>query len=437
MTTLLSRVAILALALISSVLLARLLGPEGRGLFALVLLLPELATSLGLFGVDQANVVYAGLEPENRRALVGQSTVIAVVLGSVIAVAGVAFFVLGAPGSQMLVHGPLWLYVLPLAVVPGNLVSEYWGSVIRGMNRIGLLNAVDVGMKVASLVLVLAFVGWLRLDVAGAVWADTIMHIGGVLVMAFFLRHVKVWGRPSFDWLLWKRTVRFAVPAHCSTIMTYVNYRIDQFIVAMMLPPEQLGYYVIAVALAERLWMLTGAVAGPLLPHLTNSPNRDPAVSAVVSRHTLVWTGAACFFVFVFADFVVRLLYSAEFSPSVAPLRWLLPGILTLSVGKVIVAELVARKRLMYMLWVSIVTAILNIVGNIMLIPSMGIAGAALASTVSYTVTSALIVLCYVRETAVPWRTLLPRVSDLQVYLSLGRRALYLGLAWTNTLRKV
>ena len=187
LTTLLTRLAMLALALVSSVLLARLLGPEGRGLFALVLLLPELARSFGLLGFDQANTVYAGLEPENRRALVGQSTVIASVLGSGIALAGIAFFVLRVPGSQTFIHGPLWLYVLPFAVIPGALLSEYWSSVIRGMNRIALLNAVEVGMKVTSLGLVLAFVGWLHLDVGGAVWADAIITFGGVFVMAFLL----------------------------------------------------------------------------------------------------------------------------------------------------------------------------------------------------------------------------------------------------------
>jgi hypothetical protein len=42
LTTLGTRLATMALALISSIILARILGPEGRGLFALILILPEL-----------------------------------------------------------------------------------------------------------------------------------------------------------------------------------------------------------------------------------------------------------------------------------------------------------------------------------------------------------------------------------------------------------
>lgn len=212
LTTLLTRLTILALALVSSMLMARLLGPEGIGLFALVLLVPDLLRNFGLFGMDQANVVYAGLEPESRRALVWQSIIVAGVLGSTIALAGIAFFVLGAPGSQRLVHGPLWLYLLPLAIVPGALLADCWGSIIRGMNHIVLLNALDVGTKVASLALVVAFVGWLRLNVSGAVWAGTIVDVAAVLMMAFLLRRLKIWGKPSFDWSLWKRTARLALP---------------------------------------------------------------------------------------------------------------------------------------------------------------------------------------------------------------------------------
>ena len=76
-TTLSARIATLGLALVSSIVLARWLGPEGRGLFALVLLLPGLAKSVGLLGLDQANSVYAGLAPEGRRALVWQSAAVA------------------------------------------------------------------------------------------------------------------------------------------------------------------------------------------------------------------------------------------------------------------------------------------------------------------------------------------------------------------------
>jgi O-antigen/teichoic acid export membrane protein len=421
LTTLLARMATLGLALISSIILARLLGPEGRGLFALVLLLPELAAAFGLLGFESANAVYAGLEPEKRRALVWHSVVVAVVMGGVLSIAGVCWLVFGGWGSQAFVHGPLWPYLLLLSIIPGRLVSEYWGAILRGMNHILLLNVVEVGTKLVSLALVLVFVAWLRLGVAGAIWANFLLSVGPVLLMANLLMYAGAWGKPAFDWTLWKRTRRFALPAYCANIVGFLHYRIDQFILAVLLPPEQLGFYVIAVDLAERLWILTGAVGNALLPHLTNSPGRDPALPAVITRHVLVWTGGACLLVFVLADVVIRVLYSAEFIGAVSPLRWLLPGVFVSVIWKVLVAEILAREKVHYTVWITLIATLMNIVGNLTLVPYMGIPGAALASSISYSLMAVIMTWCYLRETGVLWTALVPRWGDLVPYTALWR----------------
>ena len=416
LTTFTARVAVLALALCSSIIIARSLGPEGLGLLSLIILLPDLAKTFGLLGFDQANAVYAGLEPGNRRALVWQSTIMAVVIGGLSTVAGICYLVIGAPGSQIFVRGPLWLYLLALLSVPAGLINAYWGAILRGMNRIFLLNGVEVGTKVVGVTLVIAIVWWLHFGLAGLIWANFVIDAGTVVLLAVLLKDSGAWGRPVLDWSLWKRTGNLAMLAYTGGILSYLNYRVDIFIIAALLPTEQLGFYAIAVGLAERLWILTGAVGNALLPHLTNSQDRDPAVAAVVARHVMVWTGVACLLVFGLADLVVRLLYSSKFAQTVAPLRWLLPGIFTLTLAKVVVSELMARKKLGYLVWVASVAATVNIVGNLVLVPRMGISGAALASSISYTVLSFMVTRYYLRETGVSWTTLVPRLSDLQAY---------------------
>lgn len=421
LTTFSSRIVTLLLALISSIALARILGPEDRGLFALVLLLPELVGSFGLLGFEQANAVYAGLEPEGRRALVWQSAAIASVVGGASAVVSIGFLALGAPGFHALLRGPLWLYVLPLSTIPGVLVIAYWWAILRGMNHIFLMNVIEVVGKGASLVFILTFVWWLRLGVAGAVWSDFLVNLVMVVLMVILCGRMGILGRPSFDRLLWRRTRRFALPAYCSSVLSYLNYRVDQFIIAALLPPEQLGFYIIAVSLAERLWILTGAVANALLPHLTNAHERDPELVAVIARHVTVWTGAACLLVFAGADMVVRVMYSSAFVEVVAPLRWLLPGILTAATGKVLVAEILAREKIHYTIWTAVVIAPVNIVANFVLVPHMGTSGASLASSISYSLLSLMMVWFYLRETGVPWTALVPRWSDLQAYTALWR----------------
>ncbi len=419
LTTLSARIITLGIALVSSIVLARILGPEGRGLFALALLLPEMAQSFGLLGYEQANAVYAGLEPNRRRVLVWQSVALAGVIGGAIALLAISFFAFEWPGSQTLLRGPLWIFILPLTTVPARLAIEYWGAIVRGANHIFLLNSLEVGQRVISVLLILVLVGMLRMGVPGAVWADTITCVATFIATLALLGYIGALGAPALDRSILSRTTRFAVPAHCGSILTYLNYRVDQFIIAYLLPPEQLGLYVIAVGLAERIWIPTGAVATALLPHLTNTAKRDPALAATTSRHVMIWTGVVCLAVFGLADVIVTLMFSTAFAPATSPLRWLLPGIFTLSMGKVLVAEMLSREKIQFTVWLGIVAALMNIAGNLLLIPSMGISGSALASTLSYTFVSLIVVRYYLKETGLSWRILIPRATDLGVYATI------------------
>lgn len=421
-TTLSARIIVMGIALISSMVLARVLGPEGRGLFALALLLPELAKSLGLLGFEQANAVYAGLEPTARRALAWHSALTALVVGSLVAAGGAWYVLLGAPGLQASLRGPLWLYLVPLMLVPARLLIEYWIALLRGMNRILVLNVVEVGGRVAVFLLMLVCVVGAGAGVEGAICADSAVVLGSVLVVGWLLGAVGALGRPVLDWALWKRTAWFALPAHLASVMTYLNYRIDQFIIALLLPPDQLAFYVIATEIAERLWIIPGAIGTALLPHLTNSRQRDPALAAVIARHAAVWTGAACLVVFVVAGVAVEFLFTSAFAATTAPLRWLLPGILTLTIGKVLVAELLAREKIRFTIWLSLIAVSANVGANFVLIPRMGLAGAGLASSISYSLVALVVAWYYVRETGVPWRALVPGRADVQIYAAFWQR---------------
>jgi O-antigen/teichoic acid export membrane protein len=422
MTTLAARIVLMALALGSSILLARSLGPEGRGLFALVLLLPELARTLAMLGFDQSNAVYAGLEPRMRPALVWQSVALAVVVGGALALAGSGYLALGAPGTPNLVQGPLWLYVVPLVALPAALIVEYWHAILRGMNRIVTQNVVDVGMRAAGVLLLVGLLAAGRLDVTTAVVANVTISVIAVIVLGSLLQSAGSLGAPTFDRPVWRRSARFALPAYGGNVAAFLTYRAGEFIIAAFLPATQLGFYVLAVGLVERLWVLPGAVSTALLPHLTNSRDRDPVLAAAIARHVCLWVGLACVLLFAGAGWIVEVLFSSEFAEATTPLRWLLPGIFTLSIAKIVLAEVIAREKPHFPSLASGVAVVVNVAMNLALVPHIGITGAAIASSVSYTILAAMWIWYYLRETRVSWRELVPSPSDLLFYAAFFRR---------------
>src|SRR5918994_4276730 len=76
-----TQLAVALLSFIGVVIVARGLGPAGRGDVALLTTITVLSSSLALFGIDEANVNLAGAEPRLRRALATNSMLSALVLG--------------------------------------------------------------------------------------------------------------------------------------------------------------------------------------------------------------------------------------------------------------------------------------------------------------------------------------------------------------------
>lgn len=418
-TTLISRVFIMGAMLVSSMVIARSLGPDDRGLFALILLLPELGKVLCILGFEQSNAVYAGLQPEGRRALVWHSAAAALVAGGATSMIGIAYILLGAPGLQDKLHASTWLYVLALSTIPLRLLVEYWLAILRGMNEIVRLNGVEVVMKVVSLCLVCVVLVGFQGGVVGAVCVDAAALVLTVMITAFVLFRLGAIGRPTFDPSLFRRSAKFAIPAHIAGITTYLNYRVDQLVVALMLPQSQLALYSIAVDIAERIWIVPGAISAALLPHLTNVRQDSRELTRAVTRHAIIWTGAGCLFVAAIAGFAVQLLYSSEYLGSVAPLRWLLPGIFALAIGKVLLAELASRERIRFTVWLMFLVSGINLLLNLVLIPQCGLVGASLASTVSYTLLAGVVIWIYLKETDTSWTALVPRRSDVSIYLAM------------------
>jgi len=82
------------------------------------------------------------------------------------------YILLGAPGFPARAQGPSSLYRLALSVIPVVIVNKYWGSIIRGMNYLSLMNGVEVVSKPISILILVAVLVWLRLGVMGAVIAQ-------------------------------------------------------------------------------------------------------------------------------------------------------------------------------------------------------------------------------------------------------------------------
>ena len=215
-----------------------------------------------------------------------------------------------------------------------------------------------------------------------------------------------------------KTAIKFGVKTHIANLAQFLNYRLDVFIIAMYLPPESVGYYAVATLISERLWTIPNSIGIVLFPKVSSTSNENAnLITAQVARNTLFLVTCLVIIIATASYPIIDYLFGDEFIPAVKPMLFLLPGITTLSVSKIFAADLSGRGRPQYATYASMSSLISNVFLNLILIPRLGIGGAAIASSISYTIASIILFLAFINVSRIPWKdTLFLKSSDFSNY---------------------
>jgi O-antigen/teichoic acid export membrane protein len=416
-----SRVAVFILSLVAGVILARALGPTGRGIYALALLVPSVLVLLANLGVGNALIYYLARRTYDVEKMIGQLISLAVLLGVAATIVLVAFTALF--GRVALPGVPLNLVLIAGAAIPLGLFFYFCLSFTQGMQAFVAFNSlylVNAGASVVFLLGLLVVPG----SVTVAVVAWSLSWVPTALVGIFWLSRS---GRLNirFDRGLSRSLLRFGIVGYLGFITNYLNFRLDTFLVNIFKNATQVGYYAVAVSLAETIWYVSTSAATVLAPRVAAGEVKESDdTTARVSRTVFVVSLAAAVLLGLTAPLIIRILFGAGFAPSVAAVWLLLPGVVTLSVARVLSSYLLGRNRQQVDLVASLAGLIVTLALDLLLIPRYGFPGAAAASSMAYTATLAVNLTWVIRNSTLSARDLLvPRPSDFLTVLSLWRQS--------------
>lgn len=219
----------------------------------------------------------------------------------------------------------------------------------------------------------------------------------------------------------------FSLPAHAANLVQFLNYRLDLFLVSAFLCATTLapvGIYALAAALAQLLWLMAQSAASVLAPRVASEldmPGEIGIRSAQVARFVFYATVAGAIVAATVGRALIPVIYGDSFREAQLPFLLLLPGITGFSVATVLAAHISGSGRPFLNLIGSSVALLVTLVLDLMLIPTMGVPGAAIASSASYLTTVMVTLAIFWRMTGIsPLRVLLPTRSDL----ALARRLL-------------
>jgi O-antigen/teichoic acid export membrane protein len=375
-----TQVFVVALGFVNSILVTRLLGPEGRGLFAAAYTFSAVGVQLGNLGLHSWNTYHVSREPRSLPLLIGNSLVVCTACG-VGALLALGLF--QASPSLAPVGGVLLL--LALAGVPLGLANLLFQNLLIGTQRIHDYNRIDLATRVLAVALVgtTAPLGLVSPElVLGLVLFSVVLSAGWCFAtLRRDLPGPVAWSSASL-----RSGLGYGLRAYLGSLFAFLVLKSDILLVKYLRGASETGYYAIAVGLADILMMLPNAVAMVLFPRLAAAP--DVASKWALARRVLAWmvpaTPVALGATLLVAQPLIRLAYGSAFAPSFPAVAWLLPGIGCLAINTVLMSLFASCGMPIVVTLSPLAALVVNLALNLILVPRVGFVGAAVSSTVAY-----------------------------------------------------
>ena len=333
-----ANVAVPLSALLTGPLLARYLGPADRGTLAAVVVPLTLVTLLGAVGLPEA-VTYAVAA---RLAPLRQVLRAGLAIGFVTGVASAAVIWPLAPvllrNSPEYVGLMRWMTVLVVVSMAMAAVR----AAAQGRGRFDLSNAerwLSVLTRVPLLV-VLAVAG--ALTVTSAALATYATGVVAMMVLWYVLRERDEPPVPRAP-RLERKLLTFGAQAWIGTVASILVLRLDQAVLAPLVGAAQLGFYAVAVSLAEVPSTLQLAMRDVMFPTATD--RGDPHLIARSNRILMLLSGALAVVGAVACPLVLPLLFGDDFEPAVRMAQILFLACIPAGIGMIVGAGLLSVGR--------------------------------------------------------------------------------------------
>jgi len=411
-TTFLSGIFALGVGGLQVGITARILGPVGKGELTAALILPQLFAVLAPLGIDWSSLYHLGKKTFTREVLMRT------VLAALLILGGVGVF--ACVGASYYLRDRLFEGVSTAAVgvaiftIPTQLAWLFLGGLYRGEMRIGEANVLDICRTTLRFLLIMTALLILKLDVLGVVLAQVVGEAIMVLIAFHYLGGVQP--RPLFRWDVFSKLLGFGLQIYSCSIFLYLNYRVDLFLVRSKLDLYQTGLYSTAVTLAEILWMVPNSLGTVLFPSVARSSGAGrEALTLAICRSSFWMMAVLCGILALGRNLALRLIFGERFMEAGPALLGLLPGILAMSLQFILGTALSGRGRPLPVTLGAAVGFGANVFLNLAWIPRYGILGASLASSVSYTLVTLIVLVAYLRISDSRLRdAILLRKEDLQ-----------------------
>lgn len=424
---------------ITSVLLARLLAPDKYGLLFLALSVFGILEVLTRLGIGKSAGRYISNYKEKD-----PSQIIHIIRTSLVFI-GITILTM----VLLLVVGHQWLADLigepelaPFLLVGtgyiiGRTLMKYVRNLFQGFERIEFAAGVDVLDPVSRLVFAIGFV-LLGFGAVGALWGFVI-GLGVTVVIAFALLFVYLYPRGGasqpIEGGLRRRIMEYSIPLTATGTANRIDSQLDTILVGFFLTPVAVSYYVIGKQAVQFIEMPARALGFTISPTFGsqkaegNFEQVSRIYETALLNSLLLYIPAAAGLILV-AEPLVELLFGSAYLGAVPVLQVLGIYAVFLSVTNITNNGLDYLGRARSRAILTGITAALNVGLNVLLIPWIGVVGAAIATVLTHGPYTLAIVYIASQEFAVRTRMILREILMITAVTAVMAGVVFVLLAY-------
>ena len=423
----LATMSAMTLGLITTMVVVRQLPPEDYGVYVLLVVSSTFVSEATSLGLSLAVPTFiAGTEDQWRRGDLITTAICFRLL--TIALASVVVLVV-RPAQLILPDSPSFgntLVYLPLLFGLDGL-GKTFKTVLQGLFRFKTISIINVLASVLNFLLVGVFVLLMQEGLTGLIHAKAISLAVSAGLALFFIPHRQA---GTFRFSVLKRLLVFGFPLELQYILTFIFSRVDTFIIGSMLGPAGIAYYEVARRIPESLNDVYDAFRMVYFPFAARlfARNQRRELLKLLNHSIRVlsfMTMLGALIAFLFGNDIFTLLFSQKYLSSVPAFVILMIGLNLAFTEYTLGYSLVAIGQSDKPLYVNLVRTLTNIAINLLLIPVLGMAGAALANVISNLIAFPINLLFLSRQKI--WLSVVDYVKPVGVFAACALIVLVLG----------
>lgn len=362
--------------------LARYLGPENYGVLSYAVAFVGLFSFISSLGVDGILGRELIKFPEKRDELLGTAFYLKLFGGLMALTLTIASALLFSTGS--LIKLLIILFSSSFIFQAINVINSYFYAEVKSKNNI---KAVVAATTISSLLKIIVI-----LLNGGVIWIVAVYVVDSFLQGAGFIVMYKRYGLKIKNWFFNKSLARDILkdswPLMLASAASFIFLRIDQVMIGALLGEQEVGLYAAAVRLVEVWYFIPGIICGSLFPAIVNARKTDLLIyKKRLKALYLLMIGISLFIAIIstiLAPWIITLLFGSEYCGAIIILQIYVWSGIGLFVGVAINQYFLSENHSRTIFLYNLLSMSANVVLNIILIPRLGLTGAAWATLISY-----------------------------------------------------